>query len=136
MLLYYLHGLITTNLKELGTTISNLKGQATLANSQMDGRLAMDSKEVYTFYTVTTYKEFHELLCVLLEEFKKTLQKLMKIHQKAVVPSQGSAEFTKLVNSACLYGYALQQIVNGSAIKQHLQNIEYSLQDHHQAEMD
>ena len=73
----------------------------------MDGRLAKDSKEAYTFYTTTMYKEFHELLCVLLEEFKKTLQKLMKICQKAVIPSQGSAKFTKLINSTCFYEYAL-----------------------------
>ena len=136
MLLCYLHGLVAANLKELGTTILNLKGQAALANSWMDGRLAKDPKELYTFYTATTHKEFHELLCVLLEEFEKTLQKLMKICQKAVILSQGSAKFTKLINSTCLYGYALQQIVNGSAIKQHLQNIEYSLQDHHWAEME
>ena len=136
MLLRYLHGLITANSKELGTTFPNLKGQATLVNSWMDGRLAKDPKEVYTLYTATMYKEFHELLCVLLEEFEKTLQKLMKIRQKAVIPSQGSAKFRKLINSTCLYGYALQRIVNGSAIKQHLQNIEYSLQDHHWAEMD
>ena len=73
---------------------------------------------------------------MLLEEFRNSLKQLVKIHKKATMPSMGSDAFRELIANAGLYGYAIQQIIHGLAIKQHLLNITPLLQDHHRTEMD
>ena len=108
MLLRCLNTLITSNLKYLGTTIPNLKRQAASAHLRERGKIAKDPQEPYTYYTVTTCKEFHELLCVLLKEFRNSLKQLAKIHEKAIMPSMGSDALQELVANAGLYGYAIQ----------------------------
>ena len=108
MLLCCLNTLITSNLKYLGTTSLNLKRQAASAHLQERGKIAKDPQEPYTYYTATTCEEFHELLCVLLEEFGNSLKQLVKIHKKATMPSMGYDAFQELIANAGLCEYAIQ----------------------------
>jgi hypothetical protein len=77
----------------------------------------------FKFYTKDTCAEFHALLIALLGRFKTSLMKLAKARGNAGVLTKGSDEFKAKIVVVLFYGYALQHLAKGAALRTHLQTI-------------
>ena len=88
----------------------------------------------HTLYTKDTYQEFHLLLIGLLKSFRDALGKLTSLHGGKAKQEAGSNEFREELRKSLMYGYALQQVIQGSGISPHLKNLVPLLGDHRREE--
>ena len=82
--------------------------------------MVKDGKDT-RLYTEESYQEFH---CMLLELINKFTKSLLELHdplrtQKSSMdhPIPGDEAFKNKVSKALVYGYALQRLVKGAALK-------------------
>ena len=98
-----------------------LRRQAQLVKDGKDTRL----------YTEESYQEFHCMLLELINKFTKSLLELrdpLRTQKSSMDhPIPGDEAFKNKVSKALVYGYALQRLVKGAALKMHLQTIAPSL---------
>ena len=97
-------------------------------------KAAKDSEDIQ-FYTKDTCEEFHQLLLEVLISFEKSLENLNTARGNPEVPTQGSDDFKKKVDLVILYGYALERLTKGAALKMHLITISHLLNRTHRRSM-
>ena len=74
-------------------------------------------------YTKDTCAEFHKLLLLLLERFKKSLALLHQLQERKRDPIKGSMAFNSQVTEVMIYGCGLQALAQSAALQMHLQSI-------------
>ena len=104
---------------------------AKLINTPVTNLLAVMSEHSVELYTNDTCQEFHQLLCELLDRFRRCLENLKSLKD----PDR--SVFDKAVRKVVCYGEALQVLAGGVTIQKHFQAIEDELTvSHHKRERD
>lgn len=138
ILLICLHDILFKDMN-LGSKLQKLQEQALVAVESEEATSIIPYKRgEYSFYTETTWWEFHELLCGLLRGLETNLQTIERFRKKPRTLNSSEKcppEFKKAVVLVYNYGYALQRIIHGSAIRQHLRNIQPLLDDPRRSEI-
>ncbi|KAJ3517712.1 hypothetical protein NLJ89_g341 [Agrocybe chaxingu] len=107
-----------------------------LIKQAQTAQLAVDEEEKEKnarLYTEESYMEFHRMLLYLIEAFTASLTALHDIRppvppkRRTALPTAATGDFKQQVKKAMLYGYAIQRLAHGAALKMHLKTIESQL---------